>query len=67
MYTYTHITYIYIFIYIYSYLHIYTYICICIQYGIRFNHITISVNSSPWCAQKVEDCIISICAPFLTL
>jgi len=33
----------------------------------RSNHTIICVNASLWCGRKVKDCIITICAPPLTL
>ena len=33
----------------------------------RSNHTMICVNASLWCGRKVKDCIITICAPPLTL
>ena len=37
--------------------------CVSPNTASRSNHTIICVNASPWCAWKVEDCIITICKP----
>jgi len=82
MYTYVYIcidTCMYMCVHIYMYEYIYVYMrherriscngigCVSPKTASTSHHTIICVNASLWCGRKVKDCIITICAPPLTL